>query len=266
FQFGAFCPIFRIHGKGERALFSNNWSPETKAILLKYDKLRYKLLPYIYSLAGKVTTDNYTIMRSLAFDFRNDSQTYNIPDQYMFGPAFMVCPVTDQLYSGKPSDSGKKTRKVYLPRQTKWYNFWNGELINGGKAIDADAPIDIIPLFVKAGSIIPVGPSIEYATQTSTSPTEIRVYPGADGKFTIYEDENDNYNYEKGDYAVFNIFWNDKRRVLTIDSRKGQFKGMAKSRKFNIVLVRPGHGVADNITLAADKQITYGGRLTSVKF
>lgn len=265
FQFGAFCPIFRIHGKGERALFSNNWSAETKAILLRYDKLRYKLLPYIYSLAGKVTTDNYTIMRSLAFDFRNDSGVYNIPDQYMFGPAFMVCPVTEQLYSGSQAGSGKKTRNVYLPRQVRWYNFWNGESVNGGKAIDADAPIDIIPLFVKAGSIIPVGPSVEYATQTTASPTEIRVYPGADGKFTIYEDENDNYNYEKGEYAVFNIFWNDKQKVLTIGNRKGKFKGMAKSRKFNIVLVRPGHGVADNTTLVADKQITYGGRLTSVK-
>jgi len=265
FQFGAFCPVFRIHGKGERALFSDNWSANTKEILLRYDKLRYKLLPYIYSLAGKVTTDNYTIMRSLAFDFRNDSMVYNIPDQYMFGPAFMVCPVTEQLYTGTRADSGKKTRKVYLPAGVKWYNFWTGESVNGGKTIDADAPIDIIPLFVKAGSIIPVGPTVEYATQPTQLPTEIRVYPGANGKFTIYEDENDNYNYEKGDYAVFDISWNDKERILTIGDRKGHFNGMAEKRNFNIVVVKPGHGAADSVTATADRHVTYNGRAMSVK-
>jgi len=141
FQFGSFCPIFRIHGKGERAIFSKNWDDKTRAILVKYDKLRYRLLPYIYSLAGKVTTDNYTIMRSLAFDFRNDKNVYNIPDQYMFGPAFMVNPVTEQLYTGSNASAGKTTRDVYLPSGTTWYDFWTGKTYNGGQTIDANAAI-----------------------------------------------------------------------------------------------------------------------------
>jgi len=141
FQFGSFCPIFRIHGKGERAIFSKNWDDKTRAILVKYDKLRYRLLPYIYSLAGKVTTDNYTIMRSLAFDFRNDKNVYNIPDQYMFGPAFMVNPVTEQLYTGSNASAGKTTRDVYLPSGTTWYDFWTGKTYNGGQTIDANATI-----------------------------------------------------------------------------------------------------------------------------
>ncbi|HZY39782.1 MAG TPA: TIM-barrel domain-containing protein, partial [Mucilaginibacter sp.] len=183
FQFGTFCPIMRIHGKGERALFSKNWDDNTKAILLKYDKLRYRLLPYIYSLAGKTTLDNYTMMRSMAFDFRNDPNVYNIPDQYMFGPAFLINPVTKQLYSGANALAGETTRKVYLPANTKWFDFWTGETLNGGQTIDAKAPIDVMPLYVKAGSIIPMGPNVEYATQNPSVPIELRIYPGADGSF-----------------------------------------------------------------------------------
>ena len=151
FQFGTFCPIMRIHGKGERALFSKNWDEHTKAVLLKYDKLRYRLLPYIYSLAGKTTFDNYTMMRSLAFDFRNDPNVYSIPDQYMFGPAFLVNPVTKQLYSGANASAGETTRKVYLPANTKWFDFWTGESRDGGQTIDAPSPIDVMPLLCKSG-------------------------------------------------------------------------------------------------------------------
>jgi alpha-D-xyloside xylohydrolase len=124
FQFGAFSPICRIHGKGERAIFSKSWDAPTKAVLLKYDRLRYRLLPYIYSLAGRVTTDNYTLMRALTFDFRQDKNVYGIPDQYMFGPAFLVNPVTQQLYSGSHARTTPGTRKVYLPAAAKWYDFW----------------------------------------------------------------------------------------------------------------------------------------------
>ena len=265
FQFGTFCPIFRIHGKGERALFSDNWDEKTKAILLKYDKLRYRLLPYNYSLAAKVTRENYTIMRALSFDFRNDKNVYDIPDQYMFGPAFLVNPVTQQLYTGKNAGSEVKTRKVYLPEGNKWFNFWTGESLNGGQTIDAAAPIDVMPLYVKAGSIVPMGPNIEYATENPGGAIELRIYPGANGEFKVYEDENDNYNYEKGKSATFSIKWNDKSGTLTISDQKGDFPGMVKKRRFNLVLVKPGHGVDSEITGGADKTIIYRGKAITLK-
>jgi alpha-D-xyloside xylohydrolase len=265
FQFGAFCPIFRIHGKGERALFSKNWDDKTKAILLKYDKLRYRLLPYIYSLAGRVTKENYTIMRSLEFDFRNDANVYNIPDQYMFGPAFMVNPVTEQLYTGDNASAGKTTRNVYLPANTKWYDFWTGKVYNGGQTIAAAAPIDVMPLYVKAGSIIPMGPVMQYATEKPADNIELRIYPGANGQFEYYEDENDTYNYEKGKSATFKLNWNDKQHLLTISDIKGSFPGMLKQHKFNIVLVNGAHGSDMPVVANADKIVTYTGKALSVK-
>lgn len=264
FQFGAFSPIFRIHGKGERALFSNNWDAPTKAVLLKYDRLRYRLLPYIYSLAGRVTTENYTLMRALTFDFRTDKNVYSIPDQYMFGPAFLVNPVTQQLYSGPKAITTAGTRKVYLPAATKWYDFWTGQLLTGGQTIDAAAPIETLPLYVRAGSIVPMGPNVEYATQPTTGPVELRIYPGADGEFTYYEDENDNYNYEKGSSATFKMKWNDKLRQLTISDRSGKFAGMQATHAFNVVLVKPGHGTSGEITAKADKIVTYQGKAISI--
>jgi len=265
FQFGAFCPIFRIHGKGERALFSKNWDDKTKAILLKYDKLRYRLLPYIYSLSGRVTKENYTLMRSLAFDFRNDTNVYNIPDQYMFGPAFMVNPVTEQLYSGSNASAGKTTRNVYLPATTKWYDFWTGKVYNGGQTIASAAPIDVMPLYVKAGSIIPMGPVMEYATEKPANNIELRIYPGANGQFEYYEDENDNYNYEKGQSATFLLSWNDKLHQLSITGTKGSFKGMLSSHTFNIVMVNGDHGSNAGEVSKPDKTITYTGKALSVQ-
>jgi alpha-D-xyloside xylohydrolase len=265
FQFGSFCPIFRIHGKGERAIFSKNWDNKTRAILVKYDKLRYRLLPYIYSLAGKVTTDNYTIMRSLAFDFRNDKNVYNIPDQYMFGPAFMVNPVTEQLYTGSNASAGKTTRDVYLPSGTTWYDFWTGKTYNGGQTIDANAAIETMPLYVKAGSIIPMGPVMQYSTEKPDDNIELRIYPGADGEFTYYTDENNNYNYEHGSYSTFKLKWDDKQHVLTISDSKGKFPGMLTKRKFNIVLVNGSHGADSGVTDHADKTISYYDKQLSVK-
>ena len=260
FQFGAFSPIFRIHGKGERALFSSNWDADTKAILLNFDKLRYRLMPYIYSLAGRTTTENYTMMRALTFDFRNDDKVYSIPDQYMFGNAFMVNPVTEQLYTSADADKKAKARQVYLPAGTKWYNFWNGEVLDGGQTISAAAPIEILPLYVKAGSIIPMGPHMEYATEKPANNIELRIYPGADGTFKFYEDENDNYNYEKGQFSTFTFKWNDKTRKLTISDTKGHFPGMLKSRTFNIVMVKGAHGSDVEITAKADKVVKYAGK------
>lgn len=248
FQFGTFCPITRIHGKGERAIFSKNWDEDTKTTLLKFDKLRYRLLPYIYSLAAKTTLDNYTMMRSLAFDFRKDTNVYKIPDQYMFGPAFLVNPVT-----GK----GETARNVYLPGSDLWYDFWNGEKIAGGKTINAAAPINLLPLYVKAGSIVPMGPEVEYATQKTNNVIELRIYLGADGTFTFYEDENDNYNYEKGKYATFTLSWNNKQKKLFISDTKGNFPGMLKQRTFNIVVVNGAHGSGTLETTGFNKIVTY---------
>lgn len=265
FQFGTFCPIMRIHGKGERALFSKNWDANTKAILLNYDQLRYRLLPYVYSLSAKVTMENYTIMRSLAFDFGNDRTVYNIPDQYMFGPAFLVSPVTQALYTGKNEDQ-PKTRKVYLPKGSKWFNFWSGETLAGGQTIDADAPIETIPLYVKAGSIVPMGPNVEYATQKTAEAVELRIYPGDHAEFTIYEDENNNYNYEKGKFSTYSFKWNDKLRQLTITDRKGSFPGMKTRSPYRIVLVKTGHGVGVERSGNADKDITYSGKKMVINF
>jgi alpha-D-xyloside xylohydrolase len=265
FQFGTFCPIMRIHGKGERALFSKNWDPVTKNILLKFDHLRYRLLPYIYSLAGKTTMDNYTMMRALTFDFRNDANVYSIPDQYMFGPAFLVNPVTEQLYTSTDHISGETNRKIYLPKSTTWYNFWTGETLKGGQTIKAPAPIDIMPLYVRAGSIIPMGPEVEYATQKPNEVIELRIYPGANGEFKFYEDENDNYNYEKGQYATFNLRWDDKQHTLSISDTKGQFSGMLKQRTFNIVLVKAAHGSNVGVTTEVDKTVVYNGKAIAIK-
>ena len=264
FQFGVFCPIFRIHGKGERALFSKNWSDETRKTLLDYDKLRYRLLPYIYSLVGRVNTENYTIMRALSFDFRNDAGVYNIPDQYMFGPAFMVNPVTEQIYTGANAATAKHTRNVYLPKATQWYDFWTGQLYKGGQTIAAAAPLNTIPLYIKAGSIVPMGPVMEYATEKPADTLEVRIYAGANGTFTMYEDENDNYNYEKGAAATFTFNWNDKNRQLSVSAIKGSFAGMLQKRVFNIVLVKGAYGSGIAATAKANKSIVYVGKALSV--
>lgn len=264
FQFGVFSPIFRIHGKGERALFSKNWSAETKKTLLDYDMLRYRLLPYIYSLAGRVTTNNYTIMRALAFDFRSDKKIVNIPDEYMFGPAFLVNPVTEQLYTGADAAKAKNTRDVYLPKPAAWYDFWTGKQYKGGQTIAAKAPINIIPLYVKAGSIVPMGAVMQYATEQPADTIELRIYAGANGQFTLYEDENDNYNYEKGSFASFTFTWNDIAHQLNISATKGSFTGMLHSRTFNIVLVNGEHGAGIAPTAKADKSVTYTGKAISV--
>jgi alpha-D-xyloside xylohydrolase len=258
FQFGTFCPIFRIHGKGERALFSDNWDAKTKSILLDFDNLRYRLLPYIYSLSWRVTNEGYTIIRSLAFDFRNDARVNSIPDQYMFGPAFLVNPVTEPMY-GSNNAQNTKTRPVYLPGPAKWYNFWTGELLEGGRSINAEAPLSLLPLYVRAGSIIPMGPYLQYATEKAEDPIEIRIYPGASADFVLYEDENDGYNYEKGIYSTISFKWNDAIKQLTIGKRQGSYPGMVPNRTFNIVVVTKGKGTGTEVTGDPDGSIVYNG-------
>jgi alpha-D-xyloside xylohydrolase len=250
FQFGAFCPIFRIHGKGERALWSGNWDEATRSVLVKFDRLRYRLLPYIYSMAGAVTQENYTPMRGLAFDFRADTNVYAIRDQYMFGPAFLVNPVTV---------AGARERGVYLP-SGGWYDFWTGVRLTGGQAVEAGAPVDRMPLYVRAGSIVPMGPVMEYATERPADTIELRIYPGADGRFRLYEDGNDGYQYERGQFAVISFEWVDARRELVVHEVKGSFPGMLKHRVFRVVLVKEGHGVEVDAEPAADKVVEYSGR------
>ncbi len=418
YQYGAFCPIFRVHGTNTpkeiwRFGEPGAWAYDTQ---LKFNNLRYRLLPYIYSLGWKVTHENYTMMRGLAFDFASDSNVYNIDDQFMFGPALLVNPVTEAMYypwaeenagsiiptsnllsqDGKPGltgeyykdvnfnslyktrtdsivdfswgtdapiqgmpmdsfsvrwrgkivapetgeytintmtddgarvwvndkqiindwtdhapliNSGKinleagksyylkfeyfdvrmgavaqlywilpsqkktdmvalpeKTRKVYLPGPAAWIDFWTGEKYAGGQTITVPAPIDIMPLYVKAGSIIPMGSYLQYATEKPADPIELRIYPGADGRFELYEDENDNYNYEKGYYSTIDFNWDDEKKTLTISDRQGSFPGMLNVRSFNIVKVVPGSGSGMDAVKNYDKVVTYTGKQVVIKF
>lgn len=264
FQYGTFLPMFRSHGTDtprEVWRFGEAGSIFYD-ILVKFDYLRYRLIPYIYSLAGKVAHDDYTIMRALAFDFRNDTNTYSISDQYMFGPAFLVNPVTKPMYYESGSRElfdVDKIRRVYLPKGSDWYDFWSGECFEGGYCIRSKATIDIMPLYIRAGSIVPMGPNIQHTGENLKAPIELRIFGGTDGYFDIYEDEGDNYNYEKGAYSLIGIKWEDKKRRLTFEERFGSFIGMVQSRKFKIVLVSIGQGTGVNETEKADKIVEYDG-------
>jgi len=404
FQLGTFTPIFRSHGsETPREIWEMG---EFVPVLIKFDNLRYRLMPYIYSLASKVTQEHYTIMRGLPMDFTSDTATYDIDDQFMFGPAFMVCPVTQYMYhhppessvlvgpeyfqtpSGEPGlkasyykdaqyqhlsretvdpnidifwytgrpdyvtdseyairwegklipketgphqfhfkcfdeyrikidgreipwvyrsterytekvpleagksydivveventstgaarmrmfwktpsifakETGKvdtpKERTVYLPADHQWIDFWTGASLQGGQTVTTRAPIEICPLFVKAGSIVPTGPFVQYATEKPADPVELRIYPGADGEFTLYEDENDNYNYEQGVFATIRFAWDDAHKKLTIGTREGSFPGMLQQRTFRVVVVGQDHGTGIEIEKKPDRTVTYQG-------
>ena len=248
FQYGAFCPMFRVHGTNY-AKEVWRFPSDTQPILINYINLRYRLLPYIYSVAWKVTNEGYTMMRPLVMDFRTDAQVKGIGNQFLFGPALMVNPVTT---------AGATSRSVYLPAGVAWYDFWNGLKNAGGQTIQADAPIDKLPLFVKAGSIVPMGPFIQYAMQSS-DPIELRVYPGANGSFTLYEDEGDNYNYESGTRATIPFTWDEAAQQLTIGQRSGSFPGMLTNRTFRVVFVAPNHGVGVGDGATPDAVVSYDG-------
>jgi alpha-D-xyloside xylohydrolase len=255
FEYGTFCPIFRVHGTrktDQNELWS--YGADAQKILVNFDRLRYRLLPYIYSLAWKTTSSAYTLMRPLVMDFRDDVRAENIGDQFMFGPAFLVNPVAEPQAT---------TRNLYLPR-ARWYDFWTGVSIDGGRVIDAAAPLDRMPLYVRAGSVVPMGPDEEWSDQKPADPIELRIYPGADAELTLYEDENDTYNYEKGVYATIPIHWNDAKQILTIGGRKGSFPGMLTDRVFNVVVVCENHGVGVEPEGAADKTVRYSGTPVSV--
>ena len=256
FQFGAFSPIFRVHGTrnpSENELWS--YGPEAGKILVDYDTLRYRLMPYIYSQAWRITSERSTLMRPLVMDWRTDVRAQNTGDEYMFGPSILVNPVYIQ---------GAASRSVYLPKAT-WYDFWTGEKLAGEHTIQAAAPLEKLPLYVRAGSILPLGPTMEWATEKPEDPIEVRIYPGADGDFTLYEDENDNYNYEKGAHSTIAMHWDDAAHMLTIGAREGSFPGMLAQRTFRVVLVAPNHGTGIATSATEEKVVHYTGEKISVQ-
>jgi len=254
FEYGAFCPVFRTHGHRDH---NELWTYErVYPALLAVDRLRYRLLPYVYSLAWKVTSEDYTIQRPLVMDFREDRNTWEIGDEFIFGPAILVSPILREH---------AVERTVYLPAGSLWYDFWTGARTAGGVEATRAAPVERIPLEVRAGSILPLGPVIEYAGQQA-DPIELRIYPGADGDFNLYEDEGDSYRYEKGAHTVIPIHWDDATRTLTIGDREGSYPGMAAGHTFNVVIVTGGHGIGGEITTAPDKAILYTGAKTAATF
>jgi alpha-D-xyloside xylohydrolase len=258
FQFGTFCPLFRVHGQYPyREIF--NVAPENHIAyktMVKFDKLRYRLMPYIYSLAGHAYFDNSTIMRALVMDFGTDKKVLNIGNQYMFGPALLVCPV----YQYKARE-----RELYLPENTGWYNLFTGKYNAGGNTIKADAPLDIIPIFVKEGSILPIGPEIQFAMEKPADPITLFVYTGKDGQFTLYEDENVNYNYEKGIYAQIPMHYNEAGKSLVIGKREGSFPGMIRERTFQVVWINKDKAVPLDFNRKPNTIIKYTGQEQTIK-
>ncbi len=280
-QFGTFNPMMRSHGTDvyrEIYKFGKKGEPVYDAIE-KMIGLRYSLLPYIYSTSWEVSNRQSSFMRALMMDFVDDRKVWDINDEYMFGKSILVAPITHAQYTpeavvkvseeeGWNRDGAKKTKtdvavdfmetkstNIYLPAGTLWYDFWTNEKHEGGKEITKETTLDVIPLYVKAGSIITVGPQVQYATEKPWDHLELKVYAGANGNFILYEDEFDNYNYEKGAYTEIPISWNNASRKLTIGARKGAYEGMLKNRKFTVTLQD-----------GTQKNIDYNGKAISVKF
>ena len=280
-QFGTFNPMMRSHGTDvyrEIYKFGKKGEPVYDAIE-KMIGLRYSLLPYIYSTSWEVSNRQSSFMRALMMDFVDDRKVWDINDEYMFGKSLLVAPIAHAQYTpeavvkvseeeGWNRDGAKKTKtdvavdfmetkstNIYLPAGTLWYDFWTNEKHEGGKEIAKETTLDVIPLYVKAGSIIPVGPQVQYATEKPWDHLELKVYAGANGNFILYEDEFDNYNYEKGAYTEIPISWNNASRKLTIGARKGAYEGMLKNRKFTVTLQD-----------GTQKNVDYNGKAISVRF
>jgi alpha-D-xyloside xylohydrolase len=258
FQFSSFCPMFRVHGSYGLRPGKEFWrfDEKTQGILRKYLNLRYRLLPYTYSVAWQVTSSGNTFMQPLVMDFPKDSQTWNIGNQYLFGPEVMVTPVTT---------AGVTEQAVYLPvTGAPWYNFWTGETSAAAQTVQAASPLDTLPIFMRPGSILPMGPFLQYSSEKPDDPIELRVYRGADGRFTLYEDEGDTYDYEKGQYATIPISWRESTHTLVIGSRVGSFPGMLKDHTFNIVWVSKNHGAGVDQADHYDAVVHYTGKSVRV--
>lgn len=258
YQFGAFVPLFRAHGQFPfREIF--NIAPDDHAAyksFLYYDNLRYRLMPYIYSLAGAAYHENYTIMRGLVMDFAKDTAVLNIGDQYLFGPSLLVNPV----YKYK-----QRNRELYLPKCAGWYDLYSGKWYAGGQKINAEASYERMPVFVKAGSIIPFGPGLQYTSEKPADTITLNVYTGADASFDLYEDEGTNYNYEKGAFTIIPVKYNESAKTITIGDRKGTFNGMLPKRTFRINIIRPGEARPLDFD-KGDKEIMYEGKKLTIKF
>jgi alpha-D-xyloside xylohydrolase len=255
YQWGVFNPVFRMHGyqtETEPWKYGRKVEDDMRKML----DLRYRLIPYIYSEAYQVTFNNSTLMRPLVMDFSADTAALNRPYQYMFGKSFLVAPVTEP---------GINEWEVYLPDGVSWYDFWTGKLYKGGQKTVADAPSDRIPLFVKAGAVVPMGKFIQYTGQLLPDTLEIRVYKGADGEYTLYEDEGDNYNYEKGVFSTIGFTWDNTKGILTIGKRNGSFPGMLAKRVFRVVVVTPEAGTGTSSPEHFQAEVNYDGKEKRVK-
>ena len=279
FQWGCFMPLMRNHCSSPmmneiwRFGKEGDWAYDAQK---RFIDLRYRLLPYIYSLTGAVTHENGTIMRPLVMDFATDRKAILLDNEYMFGKNILVCPVTQPLYTKKvEGNKGVATVaniakasspvQVYLPKGSKWIDFWTNEMIEGGREISRECPISIMPLYIKAGSILPLGPKVQYTSEKKWNDLDICIYPGANGEFTLYEDEFDNYDYEKGAFTSIRFTWDDANRTLTISDRNGSYPGMLKNRKFNLTVMKPGKQNAETVTIKADKKVSYSGKRMSIK-
>ena len=257
-QFGAFIPLFRSHGQWPLREIWNIAPDEHPAYksFVYYDKLRYHLMPYIYSMAGWVHFKDYTLMRALVMDFNGDKNVENIDDQWMFGPALMACPVG--YYKAR-------NRIVYTPKQCGWYDLYSGEYKEGGRILVVDAPYERIPVFVREGAIIPFGPEMQWSDEKPAELINLYVYAGQNGQFQLYEDEGTNYNYERGQYATIDISYDDAARTVTFSQRKGSFPGMLKARRFNIVLITKDTPKPLDLDNPEGKMVQYNGKAVSVQ-
>lgn len=279
FQWGCFMPLMRNHCSSPmmneiwRFGKEGEWAYDAQK---RFIDLRYRLLPYIYSLTGAVTHENGTIMRPLVMDFATDRKAILLDNEYMFGKNILVCPVTQPLYTKKvEGNKGVATVaniakasspvQVYLPKGSKWIDFWTNEMIEGGREISRECPISIMPLYIKAGSILPLGPKVQYTSEKKWNDLDICIYPGANGEFTLYEDEFDNYDYEKGAFTSIRFTWDDANRTLTISDRNGSYPGMLKNRRFNLTVMKPGKQNAETVMIKADKKVSYSGKKMSFK-
>jgi len=258
FQFGAFVPLFRVHGQfPTREVYhiapANHPAYQS---MLYYNKLRYRLLPYIYALNGKVYQEDYTIMRGLTMDFQQDPKVSNINDAYMFGPALLINPV----YAYKA-----RSRKVYLPEGQGWYDFYTGKYWKGGQEINAEASYERMPVYVKAGSILPVGPEMQYTSEKPADPISLYVYTGKDASFSLYEDEGNTYNYEKGEFSNIVMNYEESSKTLQISARAGSFKGMPQSRTFRVIWIDPTHPVKPDFEKDRAVVVKYEGKAIKIK-
>lgn len=277
-QWGTFMPLMRNHCSSpmlsEIYEFGKpgEWAYDTQ---VDFVKLRYRLLPYIYSTQGDVVLNDGSMIRPLVMDFAGDDVAVSLSDEYMFGRSILVKPVTEPLYTWRGEDKkghliypditkAVAAVRVYLPEGTKWFDFWTGETVDGGRHVMRPCPISEMPVYVRAGSIMPWGPDVQYSNEKPWDNLEIRIYPGADGKFSLYEDKGDGYDYEKGQYTLTDFSWDDATRTLIIGNRRGSYKGMLKSRRFNIVIVGKNSGCGNTVSQPL-KTVEYNGKEVDIK-